>query len=373
MQAVITCDKLEERGPYRQLLLNCGIECGADDVVLYGDLLPRLNRGGAELLIVALGSNPEETLRLVRQANQSYPLPILILGPSHDAQLILNAMQAGAREYLDLEMGRLRERLASALEKLRKAGAIQFRRGQSVVVTGAVPGSGVTTVASGLAFALAALHPKQVLLAELDARVPELALNLDLQPRNTIAQLLADWQRVDASAVRQAALEHPAGVYVLADAMAKDPPAPVEADACKQLMSLVRTMYDYAVYDAGHAAQTALAQQALRGADRVVIVVRLDVPSLRLTRSLLVRLADLGLPKESLTLVGNRYGQRQQLDWKKAEEALGVPMNVWLPDDPATVNQALNLGQPLLQVSSWAKINRRLGELAQHLNGTIKR
>jgi pilus assembly protein CpaE len=366
MQAVLSCEKQTDRASFRQLMLNCGIECSADDVVLFEELTPRLNRGGVELLIVALGDDPRAVLPLVRQTHEKQAIPILVLGPSDDAQVILQAMQAGAREYVDLQMDRLREGLAGALEKLRRSGVIQIRRGRSIVVTGAVPGSGVTTVASGVAFALGARHPKQVLLAELDAGVPELALDLDLQPRNTIGQLLHDWQRIDAAALRQAALEHAGGVSVLA---AGGEDASASGAACAQLIFLARTMYDYAVYDIGHGVQSPMAMQAARTADRVVVVVRLDVPSLRLTRTLLNRLADLGVSKESITLAANRFGQRRQVGWRQAEDALGLTVNVWLPDDPATVNQALNLGQPVTQISRWARLNRRLGELAHQVNG----
>ena len=216
MLAVLSCEKQVDRAPFRQLMLNCGIECGADDVVLFEELMPRLNRGGAELLVVALGDDPLATLPLVRQVHEKHAVPIVIFGPSHDAQVILQAMQAGAREYVDLQMDQLREGLARVLEKMRGNGTIHFNRGKSIVVTGAVPGSGVTTVASGLAFALGARYPKQVLLVELESGVPELALDLDLKPRNPVGQLLNDWQRIDATAVRQAALEHAGGVFVLA-------------------------------------------------------------------------------------------------------------------------------------------------------------
>ena len=145
--------------------------------------------------------------------------------------------------------------------------------------------------------------------------------------------------------------------------------APASVEAGAQLILLARTMFDYAIYDVGHGLQSRLAQQAARTADRVVVVVRLDVPSLRLTRVLLNHLADLGTGTETLMLVANRFGQRRQVDWKQAENALGQTIHVWLPDDPATVNQALNLGRPVTEVARWARINRRLGALATLVNG----
>jgi pilus assembly protein CpaE len=362
MMAVLSCEKQADRAPLRQLMLNSGVECGADDVVVYDELVPRLNRGGAELLVMALGDRPQAALPLLRQIHEQHDLPILVLGPGDDAQVILEAMQAGAREFVQVHQPQIRERLIVALEKMRRSGAIQIKHGRSIVVTGAVPGGGVTTVAAGLAFALAVRFPQQVLLSELEPGVPELALDLDLKPRNTMEQLLNDWQRIDAAAVKKAALEHEGGVFVLA---AGDAGVPAPAEAGSHLIALARTIYDHAVYDLGHGLKTQLAQRAAQLADRVVVVVRLDVPSLRLTHLLLDRLADLGLSAEKLALVANRQGQRKQVGWKQAESAVGRAINVWLPDDPATVNQALNLGQPVTMVSRWGKMNRRLNALVE--------
>ena len=97
MQTIVSCESQTDLAPLRQLMLNCGVECKADDVVLSDGLAARVNRGGAELLIVALGSQPRDTLQMVRQVHEKHPIPILILGPSNDGQLILQAMQAGAR------------------------------------------------------------------------------------------------------------------------------------------------------------------------------------------------------------------------------------------------------------------------------------
>ena len=371
MQAILACEKQEHRDPHRQILINCGVDCGADDAVLYGDLAARMNRGGAELLVVFLGNQPRETLKLIEKVHEKSALPILMFGPSHDAELILQAMKAGARDYLD--GNHPRESLTKALEKLRQSGAIQFHRGECIVVTGAIPGCGVTTVASGLAFALGSKNPKQVLLGELGLGVPELALDLDLQPRYSVSQVLHDWNRIDASTIRQAAVEHAQGVFVLADTPTNQIAVADGADGCRQLISLIRTMYQFAIYDIGHAAQTQLAQQAIRMADRVVVVVRLDVPGLRLTRNMMNRLTDLGVSPKQLVLVANRYGQRKQIGWRKVEEALGTPVTVWLPDDPGTMNQALNLGLPATQISSWSKLSRRLGELAQQVSVGVKK
>ena len=370
MHAIFTCEKPGDCDSYRQILINCGVECGAGDSVPFHEFHTRVNRGGADVMIVLMGNEPKETLRVIQEAHEKKSAPILVVGPSHDAQLILQSLKAGAREYLDIDQ--LRDGLHKALEKLGAPASAGYRRGRSIVVTGANPGVGVTTVASGLAFALGKDNPKNVLLAEFCPGVPELALDLDLHPSISVTQLLKDWHRVDSTTVRKAAMEHAGGIDVLTDITNFGMVPAIESGAGKQLMSLVRTMYEYAVYDLGHGSQTALGQEAVRNADKVVIVLRLDVPSLRMAHDYLIHLANMGVPSEHVLVVANKYGQSQQVNWKKVEEAIGVKVDVWLPDDPGTVNYALNMGLSLPQASSWSKLIRRFGELAHQLNGKAK-
>jgi Flp pilus assembly CpaE family ATPase len=112
--------------------------------------------------------------------------------------------------------------------------------------------------------------------------------------------------------------------------------------------------------------------QALRLCDIVVLVVRLDVPGLRQARRLLQHLEEKGVPRANIRLIANRYGQKGQLGWKKAEEALGESFSEYLPDDSGKLNNALNKGVPLVSASRHSSIARRFAKLAHQLNGKLK-
>src|SRR5207245_1529305 len=99
------------------------------------------------------------------------------------------------------------------------------------------------------------------------------------------------------------------------------------------------------------------------------LVVRLDVPSVRLSRQYIRQLEDLGVPRGKLHVAANRYGQSKQFPWKKAQEALGLPIVEWIPDDPGRVNEALNQGQPLMATAGRSSITRSFANLAGRLNG----
>lgn len=364
MRVVVASENQREQ--LRPQFLGAGLECGAADCVAFAELEARLAHAGADLIVVHIGGEPSSALSIIHKTSMMGAAPVLALGSTSDPQFVIQALRGGAREYLD--ENKLNEELPAALEKLSRAGVIKFKVGRTVAVTAIVPGSGVTTVASNLAFALAVAHPQQVMLAELATDVPTLALALDLVPRHSIAELVRDWGRTDATMIRQSVVEHAGGVQVIAHAPETLVASSVEPLAMRRLSLLMRTLYEWTVLDLGHSAHAA-ALEAMRVAETVVVVTRLDIPALRLTRRYLKELVDRGIAEERLKPVANFYGQSKQIAWKKAQEALGVPIAVWLPDDPASLNQALNQGQPVVRLAKSAKISKRIHELAQLLNG----
>lgn len=365
MRVIVASDNADQHLPLRAQLLSAGLECGAADCVLLAGLEPRFAQAGADLVAVYVSPPSEPALALIQKAAARLSAPVLAIGPTSDPQLVIQALRSGAREYLDED--KLREDLPTVLERLRQAGAIRFKVGRTLAVTAGCPGSGVTTVASNLAFALALKYPKQVVLAELATDVPALALALDMQLRHTADELIRAWDRADSAMLQQGLVEHVGGVQILAYAPETLIAEPVEPPAMRHLALLLRTLYDWTVLDLGHSAHAA-AVEAMQLAESVVVVTRLDVPALRLTRRYVQELQDRGIAREKLRPVANFYGQRKQLAWKDAQDALGMPLAVWLPDDPALMNQALNQGQPLVRLSPRAKISKRIVELAQQVD-----
>jgi pilus assembly protein CpaE len=365
LRVVIATTSEGLRDQLRHQVLGMGFECAAGDCVAHTELPVRLAQG-ADLILISTTEPEAQVLEAIQHARGHGNAPILAVGPVQDPKLILQAQRCGAREFIDL--ARLEEEFPLALERLRQAGAMKARQGKTVAVISANPGAGVTMVASNLAFALAESYPGRVALAEVGAGVPELALDLDLAPPHTVEELVGDWERMDPRMVRQALAEHPAGVQVLACAPESLSPADVSQNAMRRTVLLLQSLFDFTVLDLGHSL-TASALEALALTHVVVVVVRLDVPSLRLARRFLSRLVDQGVDEKKLRVAANRYGQRGLVGWKKIEQALGFPVQVWIPDDPAAVNDALNHGKPLLQTAHRAKITRRFGQLAGCLNG----
>ena len=71
-------------------------------------------------------------------------------------------------------------------------------------------------------------------------------------------------------------------------------------------------------------------------------------------------------------LVVNRYGQPKEVPAAKAEEALGVKIFHFVPDDPRSVNRANNNGTPFVLETPSAKVSRSVTRLAMSINGAHK-
>lgn len=372
MRVVLAQERALNREQPRQAALGLGLVCESTDCVGLEDLPVRLSQGEADLVMVNLNpQNVSRGLLTIQQTATHSSVPVLALGPSHDPQLILQAMRAGARVYLDER--NIRDELSAALLHLGQAGTlVEGHRGDIMLICSAVPGVGVTTVASSIAFALAEKHPQRVMLGELGAGVPALALALDLHPRYTINDVRQNWERLDSTMMRQTLHEHPAGVAVLTHPPELLCAEPLEPQAMRGILMLLKSMFDYVVIDLGHSLDAAMVA-ALALADKVVVVTRLDVPALRLTRRLVCQLKGKGVAPGKLRLIANRYGQGKQIGLKQAEEAVGIPVAESIPDDATTLNAALNSGMPLQQAARRAGITKTFAKLAGELNGREER
>jgi pilus assembly protein CpaE len=177
---------------------------------------------------------------------------------------------------------------------------------------------------------------------------------------------------MDMTMLQHALVDHPIGVQILAYPPGTLAPAALAGPALAELLLLLRQTCGVAVLDLGHAAQDLNGQgaslNALLSADLIVVITRLDVPGLRLSRQYVHDLIERGAAERKIHVVANRYGQRRQLAWRNAQEALGSVLRPsWLPDDPASLNEALNHGQPLLQAAPRATLTRQLAKLAREL------
>jgi pilus assembly protein CpaE len=293
---------------------------------------------------------------------------VLAVGPASNPKLVLRALRGGIDDYLD--ESELDAELESALERwhARRSGAA--RTGKLIAVLAPSGGSGSSTLAVNVAAALAKAHGTSGLI-DLKLHAGDLAPLLDLRPTYTLADLCLNVARMDRSMFERTLVRHDSGIHLLAPPRNLDDVAHVTAEGVEHALAQALAAFPYVVADLDHSfheEQTI----ALRQADVILLVIRLDFTSLRNCRRTIEHLEQLGLERDRLWLVVNRYGQPKEIPASKAEEALGLKIAHYIPDDPKTVNRANNNGIPLIVESPSARITRSVVKLAASVNGQHK-
>lgn len=365
MQAFIVSAQDSLSLEVRQLLLNHGQECPAAHVIPLEQASQRLAQESPELLVLILSPDPLRALAVLGELRHRIQGQVLAVGPATDSKLVLRVLHGGADDFVD--EAELEIDLEAALSRQQTQGATQGEPGRVIAVLAPSGGSGSSTLAVNVATVLAKEH-KTALLVDLKLEAGDLAALLDVKPTHTLADLCLNARRVDRVMFEHSLVRHASGVQLLAPPGALVDVPHVTPEGIRQALSLGRAFFPYVILDLDHSFREEQLE-ALRQADVILIVLRLEFTALRHVRRTLEQLDKMGLGSNRVQIVVNRYGQPKEVPAAKAEEALGVKIAHYIPDEPKTINRANNNGVPAVLESPSAKVCRSITKLAMSVNG----
>jgi pilus assembly protein CpaE len=312
----------------------------------------------SEIVVVVLAPDPERALAAVRNNHSKTNARILLVGPTSDTKLVLRGLREGASEFLD--QADLKAELLAALQRLEAVS----HKGRIVTLLSASGGTGCSTVAVNLAAALAQAHAGCAFV-DLNLEAGDSAALLDLKPEYSIAELCQNVHRLDSSLLDSCLVRHSSGVQLLAAPARAADTASVTPDAVSEVLSRVAQRFPFVVVDLGNSFRSE--QTLLQRADSVLLVLRFDFTCLRNARAALDFLKEGGVSRERMRVVANRFGQPNEIAAGPADEALGIKVAHYVPDDAKTVNRANNSGMPMLLQSPSSKVSRAIAEIASSL------
>src|SRR5277367_3147477 len=132
--------------------------------------------------------------------------------------MLVRCMRAGAREFLTqpIAPGMIVEAMIRASVRRPTTRVAKKTAGKLLIFAGAKGGSGVTTVASNFAIALAQESGQKTLLIDLNLPLGDAALELGLTAQYSTANALQNFQRLDSNYLSQLLVKHKLGLSVLA-------------------------------------------------------------------------------------------------------------------------------------------------------------
>lgn len=301
-------------------------------------------------------------LRAIELLHQELPeSAVFAIGSMTQPHLIVSAMRAGAREYIERPTTTtdLLEAFVRLTSMRRKPGR-EGSRGKILTIVNAKGGSGATTVAVNLALALQAVHSTALLdLAPLG----HCALHLNLKPAFTVSDAIGNLHRLDSSLLDSFMARHSGGLQVLAGPAVPSAVEPSVSDFAR-LFDMMVGLFRYVVVDAS-SRMDSVTRLASNLSEKVLLVAHADVASLWSAGRISQYLGDSG-SRDRFALVLNRYRKVSGFNEAETEAAIGAPVLWRIPNQYFAVSTAIDRGVPLMQQGN-TEIARSISGLAEYL------
>ncbi|MFT3894092.1 MAG: response regulator [Anaerolineales bacterium] len=361
-------------------------------------------RTGKEAIQIAQELNPDVVLMDINMPDmdgiaateairsKQPAIQVVILSVQSDQNYMRRAMLAGARDFLTKPpMG---DELISAI---RRAGVMaQSERSKSAQIQAAIPamnmsglnavfgapkgkivtvyspkgGTGSTTLAVNLALTL---HNEDTRVALVDGNLQfgDIAVFVNEQGKNTIADLSTRADELDPEIVEEVMVKHAAsGVHILAAPSRPEYAEKVSSTQFSKVLEYLRQLYAYVIVDTS-SYLTDITLSAIDVSDLVVLVTTQDIPSIKNCRLFLDLMQTMGIGRERILFAMNRFDKRINITPERVADNLKQEVASVIPLDEQTVTKAVNRGVPFVLDSKNQPATRGIFSLAEGVRARV--
>ncbi|MCU0229250.1 MAG: hypothetical protein MUF01_16595 [Bryobacterales bacterium] len=351
---------LLERSPVRVVM-------EVSEVESLSDLMMQVERSQPDGILLDVSTVDESLGEAVRRLKSTATSPFVVaVHTGSDTQIILDAMRAGASEFL---FPPFETTLQPALQRL---GAERVQQKNPQQVNGKIlaflsvkGGCGSTTLACHLGVELHRASMEPTLLADFDLDAGIIGFLMKVQSRYTLLDAAKNVYRLDPSFWKAMVFKHRTGIDVL-----KGPPPALthtipNQDEVRAILRLSKSMYNYTILDLGRGLNR-LSLSTLELVDTAYLVTVPDVPSLHQAKLIISALRDYGFGQGKLQLLLNRMQKTPEVTPQELERAMGLPVFGSIPNDYFPLYEAYAEGG-LLPAKS--KLLRHYEGLARKIAG----
>lgn len=338
--------------------------CASFPVAASDPVTRRVRTANPDVTLIDIpADNPTLALRAIELLHQEIGnAAIFAIGNLNQPQTIVNAMRAGAREFIErptttTDLLEAFVRLTTAQRRGRQEGI----RGKVFSVINAKGGSGATTVGVNLALALQGAYG-QTALVDL-APLGHAALHMNLKPVFTVADATRNLDRLDASLLESFMTRHSGGLQLLAGTNVPAAMDPSTAEFVR-LFDMLVSHFRYVVVDASSRFDAA-SRLIANLSETVLLVACSDVASLWSAARVQQYLGESG-SRDRVRLVLNRFRKVPGFSESDAEAAVGAKLIWRIPNQYFAVSGAIDRGTPVMDQRN-SEMGRCFSGLAQEL------
>lgn len=296
---------------------------------------------------------------------------VIVIGRSNDVGLYKKLLDAGVSDYL-----------VKPLEPMDFVAAVhrcfrdstEEKLGRIVAFVGAKGGTGSSTLAHNVAYAMSKRVDADVLLADLDLQSGTLGLNFDIEAKHGMVDVLQSPDRLDDVLLRRLAVSYTDRLHLLPATTDLDKFINLQEGDVDHLLDVARSSSWHVVVDLPHIL-TQWTRKILLEADEIVVTAPPDLAGMRNAKNLIDFLKKARPNDPPPRLVLNKVGtpKLQEIKPKDFVAAVGLEESVSLAFEPSLFGAAANHGRLVIESAPDSKAGKAIVSLAWRVGGTRER
>ncbi|MDH4992698.1 CpaE family protein [Aquamicrobium lusatiense] len=321
------------------------------------------------LIILESRSEPKELLeQLAQLAEHCDPsTKVVVVGHYNDVGLYRELIRNGISEYVvaPVSMADIVSVIATIFVDPEAAPI-----GRSIAFVGAKGGTGSSTIAHNVGWAISSLFRSEVVVADMDLAFGTANINFDQDPAQGIAEAVFSPERVDEVYLDRLLAQCAENLSLLAAPSTLDRVYDFDADAFAQIIDTAQRTAPIIVLDVPHI-WSGWSKSTLMHADEVVITATPELANLRNTKNLMDMLRRLRPNDPPPKLILNQTGvpKRPEISVQDFAEPLETEPMAVIPFDPQLFGNAANNGRMLGEMDAKSPVVATINDIAHVLTG----
>jgi len=296
-------------------------------------------------------------------------LPLVLVADGLSTEMLRAAIRVGFRDVVDLPLTPAKaQEILSVVEQLHRREEEErsgrYRLGKVVTIMSPKGGAGKTMTTTNVALALAMWgDPERVVVLDADLQFGDVCICLQVDPVHTIVDVARDIDKLDEALLESLLATHSTGMRVLSAPLEPSLADEVSTQVVVKTIGMLKRMFDYVVIDTAPFLDEPVLS-ILERSDVVLLVVDMDLPSVKNAKLALDTLRLIRFPFEKIKLVLNRVNSKARLDVRELERSLGLDVQAAISSDKL-VPRAVNEGEPVVSLYPRSRVAKDLRGVAR--------
>jgi pilus assembly protein CpaE len=325
---------------------------------------------GSAAAVVQVDTDNATSIKRFQKLAQEVQTPLIAACYDPPLALVRSLMRAGAQDVIPLPLSAddLEAALAPVRAELDKREDVaRTANAKLVTVVKSVGGVGATALLAQLAMRFAqseAAQRRDACLIDLDVQFGDIAFQLGLQPKLSLADLLEAGARLDGDLLRATTIEHPSGLKVITAPRDIMPIEGMPSDHLLRIVEIATREFGTVFVDLP-TNWTNWSLSLVARSDLVLLVTELTVAGVSRARRQLDLLHSQDLGALDIRVVVNRFDKAMAKTVRPADigQALGRDVAYTIANDFSVMRSAIDRGVPVDEIKRKTPLSKDLDSL----------